>query len=74
MTGLLTCSYGGPAQPVRWRACGLEDLLNLRGQLGRDPFWLARFNRPLADAIAEAQPPLPDLDGDGRCDNNSCFT
>jgi len=63
------------------RACALEDLLNTRrAGLGRDPVWLTRFNQPLAEAVAQAQPPLPgldeDTDGDGAglCDNGSCFT
>lgn len=60
------------------RACDLEQLLNTRrAELGRDPVWLTRFNRPLADAVAEAQPTLPGLDpidDEGGCDNGACFT
>jgi 3'-phosphoadenosine 5'-phosphosulfate sulfotransferase (PAPS reductase)/FAD synthetase len=59
------------------RACGLEALLNQRrAALGRDPVWLTRFNRPLADAIPTAQDMLPGLDGptdDAACDNGMCF-
>ncbi|GAB3849371.1 hypothetical protein GCM10029963_33660 [Micromonospora andamanensis] len=59
-------------------ACDLETLLNARrSTLGRDPVWLSRYSRPLAEAIPEAQQTLPGLDlepGDGLCDNSSCFT
>lgn len=59
-------------------ACELEDLLNDRRRtLGRDPVWLTRYNRPLREAIPEAQPMLPGFDadaGDALCDNSSCFT
>ncbi|WP_202902324.1 phosphoadenosine phosphosulfate reductase [Salinispora pacifica] len=59
-------------------ACDLETLLNARrSTLGRDPVWLTRYGRPLADSIPEAQQTLPWLDlepGDGLCDNSSCFT
>jgi hypothetical protein len=45
------------------RACELEDLLNgRRTGLGKDPVWLTRFNRPLAEAIGTAQDTLPGLD------------
>jgi 3'-phosphoadenosine 5'-phosphosulfate sulfotransferase (PAPS reductase)/FAD synthetase len=60
------------------RACGLEDLLNTRrAALGRDPVWLTRFNRPLAEAVPVAQDALPGLDmptDDITCDNGACFT
>jgi hypothetical protein len=69
------------------RACALEALLNeRRTALGKDPVWLTRFNRPLADAVGRAQDVLPGLDlgigvavdGDGDddagCDNGACFT
>lgn len=61
------------------RACDLEGLLNARrAELGRDPVWLTRYNRPLAEAVASAQDVLPGLDlGDddeGSCDNGACFT
>ena len=60
-------------------ACELENLLNRRRRrLGRDPVWLTRRNRPLSEAISQAQDMLPGFDAwatDGLCDNNSsCFT
>lgn len=61
------------------KAAALEELLNARrAQLGRDPVWLTRFNRPLTEAVPAAQQPLAGLDddphaGDG-CDNGVCFT
>jgi hypothetical protein len=58
------------------RACQLETQLNQRRtQLGKDPVWLTRFNRPLA-LLPAAQDTLPGLDDDssGLCDNGSCFT
>jgi hypothetical protein len=59
------------------RACDLEELLNARrAELGRDPVWLTRFNRPLADAVAVAQATLPGLGpvDEIGCDNGACFT
>jgi hypothetical protein len=61
------------------RACELEDLLNVRRQaLGKDPVWLTRFNRPLAEAVTQAQDMLPGFTTDGTdegtCDNGTCFT
>ena len=66
------------------RACELETLLNRRRTgLGKDPVWLTRFNKPLADAVPAAQDPLPDttdtegdagVDDDAACDNGACFT
>jgi hypothetical protein len=60
------------------RACALEDLLNTRRvALGKDPVWLTRFNRPLAQAIGKAQDTLPGLGPDvedASCDNGACFT
>jgi len=60
------------------RAC-LEALLNdRRAALGKDPVWLTRFNRPLAEAVGRAQDMLPGLALDGSddsgCDNGGCFT
>jgi hypothetical protein len=44
------------------RACALEDQFNRRRtELGRDPVWLTRFARPLAEAVPAAQDTLPDL-------------
>ncbi|WP_428963925.1 phosphoadenosine phosphosulfate reductase [Micromonospora fluostatini] len=58
------------------RACDLEALLNQRRTtLGKDPVWLTRFNRPLADAVGIAQDMLPGFDtDDALCDNGACFT
>ena len=61
------------------RVVALEALLNQRRQrLGRDPVWLTRFNRPLPEAVARVQDPLPGLDSDPHpdegCDNGVCFT
>jgi hypothetical protein len=60
------------------RACALEDLLNQRRTaLGKDPVWLTRFNRPLAEAIGTAQDMLPgfaESDDGAACDNGACFT
>ncbi len=62
------------------RACALESLLNTRrAALGRDPVWLTRFNRPLAEAVTAAQDTLPGLEPDAEtddvtCDNGACFT
>jgi hypothetical protein len=61
------------------RACDLEDLLNeRRTTLEKDPVYLTRFNRPLADAIPEAGAMLPIFDisehDDTGCDNGMCFT
>jgi hypothetical protein len=60
------------------RACGLEDLLNKRrSTLGKDPVYLTRFNRSLAEAIPAAQDMLPLLDQPEddvtQCDNGACF-
>lgn len=73
------------------RAAALETLLNQRRtELGRDPVFLTRFNRPLPDAVAVEQDPLPGLDhpdqptnasgdvespeDDATCDNGACWT
>ena len=60
------------------QACDLEALLIARRrQLGRDPVYLTRFGRPLAEAIPEAageQPALfdgPDFD---NCESGYCMT
>lgn len=54
----------------------LERKLNVRRQmLGRDPAWLTRFNKPLDEAIDEAQPTLFSDTGIGEtgCDEGVCF-
>lgn len=60
------------------KSCGLEDLLNeRRTELGKDPVYLTRFNRPLS-LLPVAQNHIPGLDDDsldeGECDNGVCFT
>lgn len=58
------------------RACALESTLNARrAELGRDPVFLTRYGRLLAEAIPAAQDmlPLSDLD-DVTCDNGACWT
>lgn len=66
------------------RAADLEQLLNTRRtELGKDPVYLTRFNRPLPAAIPAAQDALPGLDhldgthpednpsGDGRPEDDA---
>jgi hypothetical protein len=53
----------------------LERTLNQRRvTLGKDPVWLTRFNRPLDEAIGEAQTPLFTNDGPEGCDSGHCWT
>jgi hypothetical protein len=55
----------------------LEDTLNeRRAARGKEPVWLTRFNKPLGDAIGEAQTPLftDDVFNDGQCDEGYCWT
>lgn len=53
------------------RSCELEDLLNKRrAQLGKDPVWLTRHGRPLAEVVDD-QLVLDGLDG---CDSGWCHT
>lgn len=60
------------------KSADLEDLLNeRRAMLGKDPVYLTRFNKPLRDAIGEAQQmlPLTDLSPDVEtCDEGYCWT
>jgi len=58
------------------RACHLEAELNQRrANLGRDPVWLTRFNRPLDQAVPDTDQPLPYPDtDDGGCDTGHCHT
>ena len=46
-----------------------------RAELGKDPAYLPRYGRPLAQAITEAQATLPGLEGIGEqgCDEGVCF-
>lgn len=53
----------------------LEATLNRRrDMLGKDHVWLTRFNKPLDEAITEAQTPLFDGDGPEGCDDGGCWT
>jgi hypothetical protein len=55
------------------RACWLEAVLNnRRRELGKDPAWLTRHARPLAEVIDD-QLTFDDLDQPG-CDSGWCFT
>jgi len=51
-------------------------LLERRKTLGKDPVYLTRFGKPLADAIEERQADLPGLlDPDtDSCDDGYCWT
>jgi len=73
-------------RPQRWRemrrdepalfalSVHLERTLNeRRDMLGKDHVWLTRFNRPLDDAIGEAQAPLF-ANGPESCDDGYCWT
>jgi hypothetical protein len=53
------------------RACWLEEHLNdRRHELGKDPVWLTRYARPLADVIDDQLV----LDGFDGCDSGWCMT
>lgn len=60
------------------RACSLEQVLNdRRAALSRDPVYLTRFGKPLADAIPAGQDTIPGLElptDDITCDNGACWT
>jgi 3'-phosphoadenosine 5'-phosphosulfate sulfotransferase (PAPS reductase)/FAD synthetase len=64
------------------KACELEaTVIERRGTLldkngePKDPVYLTRFARPLAQAIPDGVDLLPMFDeADGACDNSSCFT
>lgn len=57
-----------------WKSVDLERTLNeRRDMLGKDHVYLTRFNKPLDEAVAEAQSPLfPD--GPEGCDEGYCWT
>jgi hypothetical protein len=59
-----------------FKAADLEATLNRRrDELGKDHVWLTRFNRPLAEAIGEAQDMLPIFAPDVEtCDEGYCWT
>lgn len=60
-----------------WASAELEaTLITRRAELGKDPVYLTRFAKPLAEAILEAQDMLPGFEmpgGDG-CDSGYCWT
>lgn len=60
-----------------WASAELEaTLIARRAELGKDPVYLTRFAKPLAEAIPEAQDMLPGFEmpgGDG-CDSGYCWT
>jgi len=60
-----------------WKSVELERTLNeRRDMLGKDHMWMTRFNKPLDEAIGEAQTQLPGLESieEGGCDSGYCFT
>jgi hypothetical protein len=58
-----------------WKAADLEQqLIERRERLGKDPVFLTRFNKPLAEAIGEAQDMLPLGVDWGSCDSGHCMT
>ncbi|WP_280390462.1 hypothetical protein [Nocardia brasiliensis] len=57
------------------RACYLEDTLNQRRlDLGKDPVYLTRFNRPLRTIVNPGTQFLPFEDQAGACDSGWCMT
>lgn len=57
------------------RACDLErQLIERRQRLGKDPVYLTRFGRPLAEAIPDGVDLLPGADDLDTCDEGMCFT
>ncbi len=60
-----------------WKSVELEQMINKkRDTLGKDHVWLTRFNKPLDEAIGEAQDQLPGFEsiGETGCDEGYCFT
>ncbi|WP_309236711.1 phosphoadenosine phosphosulfate reductase [Micromonospora sp. S-DT3-3-22] len=56
-------------------ACDLEERINrTRREIGKDPVYLTRHGRPLAEAVVMAQDELTGTEDDAECDNSSCFT
>lgn len=58
------------------KSCQLEaQLIERRAGLGKDPVYLTRFARPLAEAIPDGVDLLPIFDeADGACDSGYCMT
>jgi hypothetical protein len=58
-----------------WKAADLEaTLIARRKELGKDPVYLTRFAKPLAEAIGEAQDTLPFSPDTDSCDEGYCWT
>ena len=60
-----------------WKTVELEKLLNeRRDMLEKDHVWFTRFNKPLDEAVGEAQTQLPGFESieEGGCDSGHCFT
>jgi hypothetical protein len=60
-----------------WKSAELEaTLIARRAALGKDPVYLTRFAKPLAEAIPEAQDMLPgfEMPGGEGCDSGYCWT
>lgn len=57
-------------------ACDLEaEMIERRARLGKDPVYMTRFAKPLAQAIPDGIDVLPVFDeGDGACDSGWCMT
>ncbi|MFE1787168.1 hypothetical protein ACFW7J_01985, partial [Streptomyces sp. NPDC059525] len=57
------------------QAVALEKTVNgRRAALGRDPVYLTRFGRPLAEAIPAQRETQPEETEDGGCDSGWCMT
>ncbi|MFF2964279.1 phosphoadenosine phosphosulfate reductase [Streptomyces sp. NPDC057963] len=57
------------------KSCQLEETLNgRRADLGKDPVYLTRFNKPLREAIPAGVDLLPGFDEDEGCDSGWCMT
>ena len=60
-----------------WKTVELEKLLNeRRDMLQKDHVWFTRFNKPLDEAVSEAQTQLPGFESieESGCDSGHCFT
>ena len=60
-----------------WKTVELEKLLNeRRDMLEKDHVWFTRFNKPLDEAVSEAQTQLPGFESieESGCDSGHCFT
>lgn len=57
------------------KSAQLEETLNVRrAELGKDPVYLTRFNKPLRQAIPAGVDLLPLADEDDGCDSGWCMT